>query len=70
MAEPFSPFCLEEMKVLSFSRTVDQLIMRVRKPKVEYKLASQERPKGENLDVLVYKQFQITWQGSIKTRDS
>ena len=49
----FSPFYLEEMKVLSFSRTVNQLIMRVHKPKVEYKLALQERPKGENLDVLL-----------------
>ena len=45
---------------LSVSRTVSQLIMRVRKPKVEYKLALQERPKGENLDVLLYKQFEIT----------
>ena len=50
---PFSPFYLEEMKVLSFSRTVNQLIMQVHKPKVEYKLALQERPKGENLDVLL-----------------
>ena len=41
------------IEVLSFSRTVNQLIMRVRKPKVEYKLALQERPKGENLDVLL-----------------
>ena len=45
----FSPIYLEEMKnyySLSVSRTVSQLIMRVRKPKVEYKLALQERPKG------------------------
>ena len=52
----FSPIYLEEMKnyySLSVSRTVSQLIMRVRKPKVEYKLALQERPKGENLDVLL-----------------
>ena len=41
------------IEVLSFSRTVNQLIMRVHKPKVEYKLALQERPKGENLDVLL-----------------
>ena len=41
------------IEVLSFSRTVNQFIMRVRKPKVEYKLALQERPKGENLDVLL-----------------
>ena len=59
----FSPIYLEEMKnyySLSVSRTVSQLIMRVHKPKVEYKLALQERPKGENLDVLLYKQFEIT----------
>ena len=42
--EPFSPFYLEEMKVLTFSRTVNQLIMRVHKPKGEYKLALQEKP--------------------------
>ena len=53
ITEPFSPFYLEEMKVLSFSRTANQLIMRVSKPKVEFKLALQERPKGENLDVLL-----------------
>ena len=41
------------IEVLSFSRAVNQLIMRVHKPKVEYKLALQERPKGENLDVLL-----------------
>ena len=45
ITEPFSPFYLEEMKVLSFSRTVNQLIMRVRKPKVEYKLALQLDPR-------------------------
>ena len=38
ITEPFSPIYLEEMKILSFSRTVNQVIMRVRKPKVEYKL--------------------------------
>ena len=46
----FSPFYLEEIKnyeSLVISRTVNQLIMRVRKPKVEYKLALQEKPKGE-----------------------
>ena len=48
----FSPFYLEEMKVLSFSRAVNQLIMRVHKPKVEYKLALQEKPQGSNLDIL------------------
>ena len=49
ITEPFSSFYLEEMKnyqSLSVSRAVSQLIMRVRKPKVEYKLALQERPKG------------------------
>ena len=49
VTEPFSPFYLEDMKnyySLSVSRTVNQLIMRVHKPKVEYKLALQERPKG------------------------
>ena len=45
ITEPFSPFYLEEMKVFSFSRTVNQLIMRVRKPKVEYKLALQLDPR-------------------------
>ena len=37
------------IEVLSFSRTVNQLIMRVRKPKVEYKLALQEKPQGSIL---------------------
>ena len=32
---------------LSVSRTISQLIIRVHKPKVEYKLALQERPKGD-----------------------
>ena len=31
---------------LNVSRTVNQEIMRVHKPKVEYKFALQERPKG------------------------
>ena len=53
ITEPFSPIYLEEMKVLSFSRTVNQLIMRVHKPKVEYKLALQEKPQGSNLNVLL-----------------
>ena len=34
------------LPTLSVSRTVSQLIMRVGKPKVEYKLTLQERPKG------------------------
>ena len=46
ITELFSPFYLVEMKVLSFSSTVNQVIMRVHKPKVEYKLALQEKPKG------------------------
>ena len=45
------------LKSQSFTHRVSQLIMRVHKPKVEYKLALQERPKVENLDVLLYKQF-------------
>ena len=52
----FSPFYLEEMKnyySLSVSRTVSQLIMRVRKPKVEYKLALQERPKGAPWRIII-----------------
>ena len=49
ITELFSPFYLEEMKVLSFSRAVNQLIMRVHKPKVEYKLALQEKPQGSIL---------------------
>ena len=58
ITELFPPFYLEEMKnywSLNVSRAVSQVIMRVHKPKVEYKLALQERPKGENLDVLLYK---------------
>ena len=41
ITKPFSPIYLEEMKnylSLSVSRTVNQLIMQVHKPKVEYKL--------------------------------
>ena len=41
ITELLSPFYLEEMKnyySLSVSRAVSRLIMRVRKPKVEYKL--------------------------------
>ena len=56
ITEPFSPIYLEEMKnyySLNVSRTVNQLIMRVHKPKVEYKLALQEKPQGSNLDVLL-----------------
>ena len=55
ITEPFSPIYLEEMKnhySLNVSRTVNQLIMRVHKPKVEYKLALQLDPR-EHLDVLL-----------------
>ena len=38
---------------LSVSGTVSQLIMRVRKPKVEYKLALQERPKGAPWRIII-----------------
>ena len=54
--KPFSPIYLEDMKnywSLNVSRTVSQVIMRVHKPKVEYKLALQEKPQGSNLDVLL-----------------
>ena len=54
--------------ILSVSRTVSQLIMRVHKPRVEYKLALQKDP-SEHPDVLLYKKSEITEQGSIKTRD-
>ena len=49
---------VQKPEVLSFSRTVSQLIMRVHKPKVEYKLVHlySKNPR-EHLDVLVYKQF-------------
>ena len=44
ITEPLSPFYLEEMKKylsLSVSRAVSQVIMRVHKPTVAYKLALQ-----------------------------
>ena len=37
---------MKNYQSLSVSRTVSQLIMRVRKPTVAYKLALQEKPKG------------------------
>ena len=47
ITEPFSPIYLEEMKnYLSVSLTVSQLIMRVRKPTVAYKLVLKEKPQG------------------------
>ena len=52
ITEPFSPFYLEEMKSnwsLSVSRTVSQLIMRVRKPTVADKLVLQEKPQERTL---------------------
>ena len=48
----FSPFYLEDMKnylSLVISRAISQVIMRVHKPKVEYKLALQEKPQGSIL---------------------
>ena len=38
---------------LSVSRTVSQLIMRVHKPTVAYKLVLQEKAPRENLDLLL-----------------
>ena len=52
IAKPLSLSYPEEMKnhlSLVISRTVNQLIMRVRKPKVEYKLALQEKTQGSIL---------------------
>ena len=48
----FSPIYLKEMKnyySLNVSRTVNMLIMRVRKLTVAYKLALQEKPQGSTL---------------------
>ena len=42
----FLLFILKNYLSLSVSRTVNQLIMQVYKPKVEYKLALQEKPQG------------------------
>ena len=67
ITEPFSPFYLEEMKVLSFSRTVNQLIMQVHKPKVEYKLALQEKPQGSIL-TYYYKTNYLTRINWLNTR--
>ena len=56
ITEPFSPIYLKEMKnyqSLSVSRTVSQLIMRVRKPTVAYKLALQEKPKGASWRIVI-----------------
>ena len=58
----FSPFYLEEMKnywSLNVSRAVSQVIMRVHKPKVEYKLALQERPR-ERILTYYYKTNDLT----------
>ena len=52
ITELFSPFYLEEMKnywSLNVSRAVSQVIMQVHQPKVEYKLALQEKPQGSIL---------------------
>ena len=67
ITELFSPFYLEEMKVLSFSRAVNQLIMRVHKPKVEYKLALQEKPQGSIL-TYYYKTNNLTRINWLNTR--
>ena len=56
ITEPFSPFYLEEVKnylSLSVSRAVSQVIMRVHKPTVTYKLALQLKNPREHLDVLL-----------------
>ena len=54
---------------LNVSRTVSQLIMRVHKPKVEYKLALQEKPQGSIL-TYYYKtkriKYTVIWKKSIK----
>ena len=47
ITEPFSPIYLEKMKnyqSLSVSLTVSQLVIRVRKPTVAYKLVLREKP--------------------------
>ena len=52
ITEPFSPIYLEKMKnyqSLSVSLTVSQLVIRVRKPTVAYKLVLQEKTQEENL---------------------
>ena len=40
---------LPSISRLNVSRTVNEVIMRVHKPKVEYKLALQEKPQGSKL---------------------
>ena len=52
---------------LSVSRTVSQLIMRVHKPKVEYKLALQEKPQGSIL-TYYYKTNNLTRINWLNTR--
>ena len=48
-----SPFYFEDMKnyllSLSVSRAVSQVIMRIHKPTLEYKLALQQKPQGSTL---------------------
>ena len=41
------------IEALSFSRTVNQLIMRVHKPKVEYKLALQLDPREQPWRIII-----------------
>ena len=58
ITELFSPFYLEEIKnywSLSVSRAVSQVIMRVHKLKVEYKLALQENLKGPYWRIIINK---------------
>ena len=66
----FSPFYLEEMKnywSLNVSRAVSQVIMQVHKPKVEYKLALQEKPQGSIL-TYYYKTNNLTRINWLNTR--
>ena len=56
ITEAFSPFYLGEMKnykSLSISRAVSQVIMRVHKPTVAYKLLSAVKTPREHLDVFL-----------------
>ena len=56
ITEPFSPIYLEEMKNyqnLSVSPTVSQLIMRVRKPTVAYKLVLQKKPQERTWLIII-----------------
>ena len=70
ITELFSPFYLEEMKnywSLKVSRVVSSVIMRFHKPKVEYKLALQEKPQGSIL-TYYYKTNNLTRINWLNTR--